>query len=95
MEYIYTISFKRTSKKIANKGALKSIYIDKTLEIFLSNHFDNRLHFKKIICKNDKNRHSIRIINTSYRIIFTIFDGRAYLVCVCDHDDYDRRNKNC
>ncbi len=95
MEYTYTTSFKRTVKKIIDRGSLKSLHLDKTLEIFLSNHLDNRLHFKKIVCKSDKNRHSIRIINTSYRIIFTILDSTAYLICVCDHDDYDRRNRNC
>jgi len=95
MEYIYTTSFKRTVKKIIDKRSLNSSHIDKTLDIFSSHHLDARLHFKKIVCKSDKSRHSIRIINTSYRIIFTIIDNIAYFICVCDHDDYDRRNRNC
>jgi len=25
----------------------------------------------------------------------TVIDDTAFLVCICDHDDYDYRNKNC
>ena len=46
-------------------------------------------------CKKDKDRYSIRVVNTQYRILMTMVNNEALLVCVCSHDNYDRINKNC
>ena len=46
-------------------------------------------------CKKDKDRHSIRVQNTQYRILMSVNKKEIFLICICDHDDYDRRNKNC
>ncbi len=46
-------------------------------------------------CKKDKDRYSIRIPNTQYRILMNCTIDVIYLVCVCSHDEYDRRNRGC
>ena len=95
MELITTKAFERTYKKLIKKGSISKDDFTKTKNQFEKDHNSPTLHFKKIICKNDKHRHSIRVLNTSYRIIITVQTNIAYMICVCDHDDYDRRNKNC
>ena len=32
---------------------------------------------------------------TKRRILMSITEEVTVLVCICDHDDYDFRNKNC
>ena len=93
---IKTTSYERTYKHLYKKHKIYTQIIAKTLYAFRDNPKDPRLHYKKIICKQDKNRYSIRLLNNSgYRIIMSIIDNIAYLICICDHDDYDRRNRNC
>jgi mRNA-degrading endonuclease RelE of RelBE toxin-antitoxin system len=91
----YSKDYLRTLKRITKKRTLPSELIDSTIDMYLTNHSDVRLQFKHISCKRDKNRHSIRIPNTQYRILMSIIDNITLLVCICDHDDYDYRNKNC
>ena len=43
----------------------------------------------------DKNRYSITIINTQYRILATICDNKAVFLMLVNHKTYDRINKNC
>jgi len=69
--------------------------IDFTIKLLKTDESNPTLHFKKITCKTDKNRYSVRVINTQYRILMTVFDGYAELFCVCNHDTYDRYNDNC
>lgn len=69
--------------------------IKETENIFIEDHQDKRLHYKKITCKHDKNRYSIRIINTQYRILFSKHEETAEFKCVCKHDEYQIHNKNC
>ncbi len=90
-----SVGYKRTKKKILKKYILKKEDIESTLNIFQQNIHEPLLHYKKMTCKKDKNRYSIRILNSSYRILMSVIDNRAFLVCVCDHDEYDYRNKNC
>jgi len=90
-----TTQYIRTKKKILKKYILKEDDIDKTINLLIENPDDNRLHYKKMTCKKDKNRYSIRILNTQYRILMTVIDDLALLACICDHDEYDTRNKNC
>jgi len=90
-----TIQYLRTKKKLLKKHSLSPDDIEKTLELFKKEKDDPSLHYKKMLCKRDKDRHSIRVLNTQYRILMTVVGDEALLVCVCSHDDYDRINKNC
>ena len=85
----------RTLKRITKKRTLSSALIDSAIDLYLKDKTDKRLHFKHITCKRDKNRHSIRIPSTQYRILMSITNDISLLVCICDHDDYNYRNKNC
>ena len=91
----YTKDYLRTLKRITKKRTLSSDLIDDAITLYLEDSTDARLQFKHIQCKRDKNRHSIRIPNTQYRILMSVTHGIALLVCICDHDDYDLRNKHC
>lgn len=91
----YSKDYLRTLKRITKKRTLSSTLIDNAIELYLQDSTDIRLQFKPIKCKRDKNRHSIRIPNTQYRILMSITNDISLLVCICDHDDYDLRNKNC
>jgi len=91
----YSNDYLRTLKRITKKRTLSSSIIDSTIALYLEDNKDSRLQFKVIKCKRDKNRHSIRIPNTQYRILISITDDISLLVCICDYDDYDFRNKNC
>ena len=95
MKAVSSEAFERTYKKLIKRRAISSKEFNKVIKQFEENYQNPTLHFKKIVCKIDKNRHSIRVLNSSYRIIMTILDQTAYLICICDHDDYDRRNRNC
>ena len=85
----------RTLKRITKKRTLSSALIDSEIDLYLKDKTDKRLQFKHITCKRDKNRHSIRIPSTQYRILMSITNDISLLVCICDHDDYNYRNKNC
>jgi hypothetical protein len=91
----YSKDYLRTLKRITKKRTLSSLIIDSTIALYIEDNKDSRLQFKAIKCKRDKHRHSIRIPNTQYRILMSIIDNISLLVCICDHDDYDFRNKNC
>lgn len=95
MTITHTAQYLRTKKKLLKKHALTQNDIDMTLEVFEKDKEDVSLHYKKMICKKDKERYSIRVVNTQYRILMSVLDKEAFLVCVCSHDDYDRINKNC
>ncbi|MEA2048092.1 MAG: hypothetical protein U9O64_06540 [Campylobacterota bacterium] len=90
-----TVQYLRTKKKLLKKHSVSENDIETTLALFKKNKDDSSLHYKKMICKKDKERYSIRVVNTQYRILMTIVNDEALLVCVCSHDDYDRINKNC
>ena len=86
------LSYKKKYKR--DTQILKKL--DDTIKLFISNYKSSSLQYKKINCQKDKNRYSIRVINTQYRILMTVYDGNnADLKCICSHDEYDRLNKNC
>ena len=95
MEIVETTQYNRTKKKILKRFILREEQIEETLALFIENPKEPSLHYKKMICKKDKNRYSIRVPNTQYRILMTVESDIAILACVCDHDDYDKRNKGC
>jgi len=95
MIIIETKQYLRTKKKILKRFILKEKDIEFTLKLFQENPKEISLHYKKMTCKKDKNRYSIRVLNTQYRILMTVERDNAILACVCDHNDYDIRNKGC
>jgi len=95
MKLEYSKDYLRTLKRITKKRILSSDIIDNAINLYIQNPKDIHLQFKPITCKRDKNRHSIRIPNTQYRILMSVLKDLTILVCICDHDDYDLRNKNC
>jgi plasmid maintenance system killer protein len=90
-----TTQYKRTKKRLLKKHVLSDADIENTLTIFETTTEEPLLQYKKMTCKKDKDRYSIRVINTQYRILMTCIDDLVILVCICDHDDYDYRNKHC
>lgn len=90
-----TPRYKRTIKKIIKAHKLTSEEITATEELFLSDPKHKSLRFHDITCKKDKNRYSITVPSTQYRILMTILDDVAYLVALLNHKDYDKNNKDC
>lgn len=89
-------SYIRSKKKFQKDKKLLA-KINKTEAMLIDNHMDTNLHFKKINCKINKDRHSVRIHPTGYRILMSYQKDLSVftLVCVCDHDKYELHNKNC
>jgi len=91
----YEKLFLKQRAKIEAKKLLEPQKIDSTIEQFENDIQHVSLSFKKITCKYDKFKHSIRIGNTGYRILMSIRDKIAYFQQVIDHDKYDRLTKDC
>ena len=87
--------YERTFKRITKRHILSSENIESAIELFKTDNSNHQLQFKKIQYRHDKNRHSIRIPNTQYRILISIDSNVAVLQCICDHDEYDMRNRRC
>jgi len=63
--------------KLKNKYKKDKILIERiesTIKLLEIDKTDAALHLKKITCKTDKNRYSVRVLSTKYRILMTIFD---------------------
>ena len=95
MQIKFSTSYQRTYKKLIKKNPNLINIIAETIKIFEINKNDPRLHFKHIICKFDKYRYSIRVINTQYRILMTCINNICEFRFILDHDDYQRKNKDC
>ena len=95
MILVKTSQYFRTQKQLIKKHTLSKVEIENALDLFEKNPHHTSLHYKKMTCKKDKDRYSIRIPGTQYRILMNVFTDTVYLVCVCGHDEYDRRNKGC
>ena len=87
--------YERTIKRIIKRHILTKEVIESAIELFKEDSTNHVLHFKKIKCKHNKNRHSLLIPNTQYRILMSMDSNVVVLQCICDHDDYDMRNKRC
>lgn len=90
-----TTQYTCTKKKLLKKHVLNEKDIKNTLLLWEENMFNPIFHYKKMNCKKDKNRYSIRVLKTQYRILMTVYTDNIFLICICDHDDYDARNKDC
>ena len=87
--------YNRSVKKIIKSHKLTIKDIEKTENLFIENPQNILLHYKSITCKKDKNRYSIRVPNSQYRILMTILDDIAYFQALLNHKDYDKNNKDC
>ena len=87
MEIIETSQYLRTKKQLIKKHTLSKLEIDTALECFAKDPYHPSLHYKKMTCKKDKERYSMRIPNTQYRILMNVYSETVYLVCVCSHDE--------
>ncbi|SFV71671.1 hypothetical protein MNB_SV-13-946 [hydrothermal vent metagenome] len=95
MQIIKENSYTRDKSKLLQKNTLLKELIEETECIFIDNPQDKRVRLHKINCKKDKNRYSISIINTQYRILATICNETAVFIKLVNHKTYDRINKNC
>ena len=96
MALIKTPKYLRSVKKIVSSHKLTQKIIDDTEMLLLENRYDISLHFKSITCKRDKNRYSVRVPNSAYRILITLLENDDMgLVTLLNHKDYDRHNKDC
>lgn len=95
MQIEKSTQFLRTQKRLIKRHILNQEEIEQTLLLFQHHRSDPSLHYKKMSCKKDKNRYSIKIPNTQYRILMTVNETNVILACVCDHGEYDMRNRNC
>ncbi|WP_041354071.1 hypothetical protein [Nitratiruptor sp. SB155-2] len=95
MKIIKTNLYEKQKEKLIKKGSLSKEIIDKTEAIFLENPNDYRLRPHKIICKKDKRRRSISVLNTQYRILYTDNGDAAIFQQILNHKRYDRINKDC
>ena len=92
MKIVETPVFKFYLKKVKDENIIKRI--EKVKEILLENPNHPSLQFKKISCKKEKSRYSIRV-NQNYRILFNKENDIYFFHCICSHDEYDRINKDC
>jgi len=88
-------SYIRNKTKLINKNYLLDELIESTERLFMDNPSEKSLRFHKINCKKDKNRYSITIVNTQYRILATVCNDIAIFLKLVNHKTYDRINKNC
>jgi len=91
----YEKLFLKQRTKIETKKLIEPQKIDKAIEQFKNDIQHVSLSFKKINCKYDKFKHSIRIGKTGYRVLMSIRDRVAYFQQIIDHDRYDRLTKDC
>lgn len=90
-------SYQRSKKKLIDKRIVTNEQLTETLVAFKINQNDYRLRAHHIVCKHDKNRFSITIMGTQYRILGSYYAEKAsfVLVQVLNHDDYERVNRGC
>jgi hypothetical protein len=72
MEIIKTSQYLRTKKQLIKKHVLSKSEIENTLDLFEEDPSHPSLNYKKMTCKKDKERYSIRIPGTQYRILMNV-----------------------
>jgi len=96
-EYIVESSFSHQSAKLVKVSALTQSQIDETIELYKSDKTNSKLHNHKIICKKDKCRRSIAVVNSNqqYKILLSEQVNVTYFIFIGHHRKYDRINKSC
>ena len=92
-EIIFSSDFNRTKKKYIKNSSLNQEILEEVIAIFREN--PQKLEYKHIKCKKDKNRYSIRVFNTGFRILLSSLPNSFVFRCICNHNEYDRRNRRC
>lgn len=92
---IFDTKYQRELAKILKLHKLTQEQVDETIAAFNEDKTDHRLRLHNINCKHDTQRKSISVINTAYRILYTLKDEETVFVRIVDHDTYDRLNKDC
>ena len=92
-EIIFSSDFNRTKKKYIKNSSLNQEILEEVIAIFREN--PQKLEYKHIKCKKDKNRYSIRVFNTGFRILLSSLPNSFVFRCICNHNEYDRRNRKC
>ena len=92
-EIIFSSDFDRTKKKYLKNSSSNAKILEEVIAIFKED--PQKLEYKPIRCKKDKNRYSIRIFNTGYRILLSSLPNSFVFRCICNHNEYDRRNRGC
>jgi len=95
VKIIKTRLYEKQKTKLIQKGRLTHKIIEKTESLFEQDPYHYKLRPHKIICKKDKRRKSITVLNTQYRILLTDFGNFAIFQQIIDHNRYDRINKDC
>ena len=95
--YIFEPSFQRQSAKLIKATALTQTQIDKTITLYKSEKNNPKLHYHKIVCKKDKCRKSIALLDTNqqYKILLSEQQDKIYFIFIGHHKKYDRLNKEC
>jgi hypothetical protein len=96
-KYIFEPSFTHQCSKLIKSSALTQKQIDETIELYKSDRCNNRLHYHKIICKKDKCRKSIAVLNSNqqYKILISEQVNDTHFLFIGHHRKYDRINKDC
>ena len=92
-EIIFSSDFQRTKKKYIKNSPTNEEILEEVISTFRDN--PQKLEYKPIKCKKDKSRYSIRVFNTGFRILLSSLPNSYVFRCICNHDEYDRRNKGC
>ena len=92
-EIIFSSDFNRTKKKFIKNSPQNEQILKEVIAVFKEN--PQELEYKPIRCKKDKNRYSIRVFNTGFRILLSSLPNSFVFRCICNHNEYDRRNKKC
>lgn len=92
-DIIFSSDFKRTKKKYIKNSPQNEKILEEVIATFKDD--PHKLEYKPIRCKKDKDRHSIRVFNTGYRILLSSLPNSYVFRCICNHNEYDRRNRGC
>ena len=92
-EIVFSSDFKRTKKRYIKNSPLNEEILEEVISTFRKN--PQNLEYKPIRCKKDKNRYSIKVFNTGFRILLSSLPNSYIFRCICNHNEYDRRNKGC
>ncbi|KIM10077.1 MAG: hypothetical protein KU38_08080 [Sulfurovum sp. FS08-3] len=87
--------YERDIKKLIKSHTLSREAIEATEQLFIKDPLSPSLRYHQIKCKKDKNRYSITVPNTQYRILITVIGSEAYFNTILNHKSYDRINKDC
>lgn len=90
---VFFSDFDRTKKKYLKNSSSHAKILVEIIAIFKEN--PQKLDYKPIRCKKDKNRYSIRVFNAGYRILLSSLSNSFVFRCICNHNEYDRRNRGC